>query len=234
MVRWWFRALGGTPDEEKAAFGGMKRFGRRLGDEVVASHLVFRVSRVTATKASPDPATLPHKQGRQASPQAAFAPGGTFHLEVLSRLRSLDDALTAKVRNALEIWTLLGAIGLRANRAGGSIWPLGDNAPRSASELRARLTQLQCSWPVRLADEKLGDQLAALRAAATDTISEPRWVFGAARDGRLASPLKLKLVRLDGRLRLLITAAEERFITEAQRGLKQAGKALGSVAWHSL
>src|ERR1043166_7335138 len=36
MVRWWFRALGGTPDQEKALFGGVHA-------GAVASRLVFRV-----------------------------------------------------------------------------------------------------------------------------------------------------------------------------------------------
>ena len=219
MARWWFRALSGSPDEEKAAFGGMKKFGRALSGQVVASHLVFRVLETNAARATPDPATLPHKAGGQSSPQAAFAPGGSFQLEVFSRYSSLPAHLIRKVESALEVWTLLGSLGLRANRAGGSLWPLGEAVPQTPADLRQRLDALGCNWPVYLASEELGQEVPALRAAATDTVSEPQWLFGSARRERLASPLKLKVVRLSGTLRLLITAPEERMIAEARRAL---------------
>lgn len=245
MVRWWFRALGGTPDEEKAVFGGMKRFGDKLKDEVVASHLVFRVSNVVARRASPDPATLPHKSGGQASPQAAFQAGARFHLEVFSRYGSLDSQLQHKVENALEVWTFLGSLGLRANRGGGSIWPADGSAPKTPAELRQRLNKLSCPWPVYLADTKVGNTVEALRAAATDTLNALPYIFGQTglrkkdleeihkQDShlltppftdherrRLASPLKIKLVRLDNQLRLLITAPREDIITRARAALK--------------
>jgi hypothetical protein len=244
VVRWWFRALGGSPDEEKAAFGGMKKFGRALAGQVVASHLVFRVLELNAVKAAPDPATLPHKPGGQSSPQPAFAPGGSFQLEVFSRYNSLPPDLTKKVESALEVWTLLGSLGLRANRAGGSLWPVGEAAPQTPPDLRKRLDAAGCTWPVYLAGEEVGQELPALRAAATDTLQRLPHLFGATGLGqrdleqiqkfspalvtgpfhpkdwrRLASPLKLKVVRLGGKLRLLITAPEERIIAEARRAL---------------
>lgn len=220
MVRWWFRALGGTPDEEKAVFGGMKRFGDKLKNEVIASHLVFRVRDIVARKASPDPATLPHKSGGLASPQAAFQAGARFRLEVFSRYGAIHPQLQRKVENALEVWTLLGSLGLRANRGGGSIWPADGSAPKTPAELRQRLNQLGCNWPVYLADTSVGKTVEELRAAATDTVSTPADIFGRARGGRLASPLKIKLVRLDNQLRLLITAPREDIITRAQAALK--------------
>ena len=69
MVRWWFRAARGTSDEEKEAFGGMKRFGTNLRENVNASRLVFRVSEVRAQRGRPDPSTLPHKQGARVAPR---------------------------------------------------------------------------------------------------------------------------------------------------------------------
>jgi hypothetical protein len=220
MVRWWFRVLGGKPDEEKTAFGGMKKFGQALAGKVVASHLVFRVSEVNAVKASPDPATLPHKSGGQSSPQAAFAPGGSFQLAVMSRYAPLGSDLEKKLENALEVWILLGALGLRANRAGGSLWPTGEGTPQTPADLRKSLDVHGCHWPVYLAGPEAGADLTALRAAATDTVSEPKWLFGSARKERLASPLKFKIVRLEGKLRLLIAAPEENMIIEARKALQ--------------
>jgi len=220
MVRWWFRQLGGTVDEEKEAFGGMTRFGQRLKGQVHASRLVFRVSNVRAERASPNPATLPHKQGGQSSPQAAFAPGATFHLEVFSRFGDLPASLQEKVGNALDVWLVLGALGLRANRSGGNVWPADGTAPQTPQALRTRLDELGCRWHVMLAGPEIGGSLEQLRAAATDTVNSPDWVFGYARGReRLASAIKFKVVRLEGHLRLLVTAPDQRVLDEARRCL---------------
>ncbi len=221
MVRWWFRTLGGTADEEKEAFGGMKKFGDRLANEVMASRLVFRVSQVRTQRANPNPLTLPHKQGGQGSPQAAFAPGATFTLEVFTRFGDLSTELERKVENALEVWLLLGAIGLRANRTGGNVWPADGSASATAAALRARLSEVGCRWPVMLAGPEAGSTLDQLRAAATDTVNGAAWVFGYARGrDRQASTLKFKIVRLAGRLRLLAFAPEQRVLDEARRALQ--------------
>jgi CRISPR/Cas system CMR-associated protein Cmr1 (group 7 of RAMP superfamily) len=220
MVRWWFRQIGGTVDEEKEAFGGMTHFGQRLQGQVNASRLVFRVSNARCERASPNPPTLPHKQGGQASPQAAFASGTTFHLEVFSRFGELEAGLQQKVENALEVWLLLGALGLRANRSGGNVWPAGEAAPRAPAELRASLVRNRCSWPLMLAGKDVGSTLDHLRAAATDTVNGAAWVFGYARGrDRLASALKFKIVRFGHELRLLAFAPEQRVLDEARRSL---------------
>jgi hypothetical protein len=218
MVRWWFRTLGGTADEEKEAFGGMMKFGRRLAGEVMASPLVFRVNQIRVQRASPNPLTLPHKQGGLGSPQAAFAPGATFTLEVFTRFGDLSPELERKTEKALEVWLLLGALGLRANRAGGNVWP-ASAAPATAAALRARLTELGCRWPVMLADSEVGSNLDQLRAAATDTVDGMPEIFGQVRGGRIASKVKFKIVLLESQLRLLVFAPEQRILDEARRAL---------------
>lgn len=218
MVRWWFRALGGTADEEKEAFGGMKRFGKHLANDVMASRLVFRVSQVRATRANPNPATLPHDP-RKLSPQAAFAPGATFRLEVFTRFGDLSPELERKVQNALEVWLLLGALGLRANRSGGNVWPANGSAPATPAALRTRLDELGCLWPVMLAGMEAGSTLDQLRAAATDTVDGMPDIFGRARGGRQASKVKFKVVRLDSQLRLLVAAPEQGILNEAKQAL---------------
>ncbi len=220
MVRWWFRTLGGTADEEKEAFGGMTRLGQKLRGQVNASRLVFRVSQVRAQRANPNPLTLPHKQGGQGSPQAAFAPGATFHMEVFTRFGDLSAGLERKVENALEVWLLLGALGLRANRTGGNVWPAIGTTPATAAALRARLNELGCRWPVMLAGPEVGSTLDQLRAAATDTVDGMPHVFGQVRGGRIASKVKFKIVRLEGSLRLLVFAPEQRVLDEARQALR--------------
>jgi CRISPR/Cas system CMR-associated protein Cmr1 (group 7 of RAMP superfamily) len=219
VVRWWFRALGGSPDEEKEAFGGMKKFGRQLAGEVMASQLVFRVSSARLVRAHPNPPTLMHDP-RKPSPQAAFAPGAAFTLEVFTRFGDLSADLERKVGSALEVWLLLGALGLRANRSGGNVWPAGGAAPVTPVALRARLTELGCRWPVMMAGLEAGSSVEQLRAATTDTVDGMPQVFGQVRGGRIASKVKFKIVRLEGRLRLLILAPEQRVLDEARRALR--------------
>ncbi len=221
MVRWWFRALGNSADDEKEAFGGIKKFGQRLKDQVNASRLVFRVGQIRARPApKPGIPTLPHKHGRQASPQAAFEPGASFKLEVFSRFGPLRNDLQARVEAALEVWLLLGALGLRANRGGGNVWPADGTAPATRSELRQRLDRFGCKWPVFLAGRDVGNTLEALRQAATDTVDGMPDVFGRARGGREASKVKLKIVRLDTQLRLLVTAPQMEILDRARAALR--------------
>jgi CRISPR/Cas system CMR-associated protein Cmr1 (group 7 of RAMP superfamily) len=230
MARWWFRALGGTSDEEKEAFGGLNRFGERTRLQVIASRLVVRVSSLQAKRAVPDPPTLPHKQGRQGSPQAAFAAGGRFRLLVSSRRGGFSPELVQKVTMSLDVWLLLGALGLRANRAGGSIWST-DGAPKNPGELRLELDRCGCSWGVSLAAVNLGNTAEDLRAAATNTVEGHPKVFGQARGGRLASAVKMKVIRFGTVYRLLLAARERNTLDEAKQILQQARKPLGQVKW---
>jgi CRISPR/Cas system CMR-associated protein Cmr1 (group 7 of RAMP superfamily) len=231
LLRWWFRTLDGAPDEEKSTFGGLNRFGQSTRGQPIASRLVVRVSSLQAKRAAPDPLTLPHKQGRQGSPQAAFAAGGRFVLEVSSRLDGLSPELARKVESALEVLLLLGGLGLRANRAGGSIWPADGAAPKSVGELRQRLDYCRCAWAVSLAGVNLGKTAEELRAAATNTVEGYPEVFGRARGGRLASAVKMKVIRFGSVYRLLLTARERRSLDQAKCILQQSRKPLGQSEW---
>ena len=225
MVHWWFRKLGGSLAEEKRVFGGMNGFASKEVPGTVASQVVFRLIQVDAKKSPQDPATLPHKTNPgHRSPKAAFSPGARFTLQVTNRFGKLDPALEAKLHHALEVWTLLGSLGLRANRAGGSLWPL-ESAPGNPQELSQRLQSLGCNWPVYIAGLEVGTTWEQLQKAATDTCSAPENVFGKVRGGRLSSPLKIKAVRLDGALRLLVTAPSDQIIQSAIQALKNKPEA---------
>lgn len=220
MAHWWFRKLGGSPAEEKSIFGGMNGFASREVPGTVASQVVFRLIQVDAKKSPQDPATLPHKTNHgDRSPKAAFSAGARFTLQVTNRFGKLDPVLEAKLHHALEVWTLLGSLGLRANRAGGSLWPL-DSAPSNPQELSQRLQSLGCNWPVYIAGPEAGATWEQLQKAATDTCSAPEHVFGKVKDGRLSSPLKIKVVRFDKTLRLLVTAPSDQIIQSAIQALK--------------
>jgi hypothetical protein len=71
-----------------------------------------------------------------------------------------------------------------------------------------------------VAGPEAGSTLDQLRAAATDTVDGMPEVFGQVRGGRVASRVKFKIVRLEGRLRLLVFAPDQRVLDEAKRALQ--------------
>src|SRR5258708_23485808 len=113
QLHWWFRALANSYTGEKAVFGGVH-------GGATASKVVIRVRQSGLPAEKADLATLPHKQGGQASRKKAFAPGTACELCILTRLGGLDARLKAAFDRTLEAWLLLGTLGLRATPAAGS------------------------------------------------------------------------------------------------------------------
>ncbi len=172
-----------------------------------------------------------HKGGARRS---AIPAGQTFTL-TLRRLPGCTATDWTEAQKAVKLWLLIGGLGLRCNRAAGSVWPTGDWAPKTEAELAQRLSELGCRWAVRLADARLGatkdDRDAtpdALRCAASDTVVNPE-VFGQALGGRIPSPTRMKVIWLGGKYRLLLTAKEATTLDRARQLL--AAKPLGRVQW---
>ena len=67
---------------------------------------------------------------------------------------------------------------------------------------------------------EVGSNLEQLRAAATDTVEGMPQVFGQIRDGRIASKLKFKVVKLRDGCVLLVFASDQRVLDEARLALK--------------
>ncbi|MDR1816585.1 MAG: type III-B CRISPR module RAMP protein Cmr1 [Puniceicoccales bacterium] len=129
QLRWWFRALGGTRDEETEIFGG-------LGDgDPAASRVVVRVSDLKRGAPWQPPRVDPNNPSSYvwyfASASAdkarwtadgALPPGTSFKLHILFR-RELPESLAAiggKFDNALKAFLALGGIGLRVTRGLGA------------------------------------------------------------------------------------------------------------------
>lgn len=145
QLHWWFRALGGKPLDENIIFGSIQ--------PVQASKIVVRVGNVQGQTREVD--TLPHKQGKQASPKWAFKPGASFELHLLERLGGLSAIHRAAFQRTLETWLLLGTLGLRATRASGSFsWePLTKDAyamPSSLNEWKTRCSELLKNAPLKI------------------------------------------------------------------------------------
>jgi CRISPR type III-B/RAMP module RAMP protein Cmr1 len=132
QLRWWFRALGGTPESETAIFGSA------AGDEGKGSAIRITVSDVIPGSAwsppsfSPNDATSyvwhfaresgksdkdPH--GPRWQTKGALKEGTNFLLN-LTFIRPLSGSLQQQFDDSLQAFLLFGAIGLRNTRGLGA------------------------------------------------------------------------------------------------------------------
>lgn len=170
QIRWWFRALGGTSEDERAVFGGVT-------GSALASSIVVRVCDVKPGKAwtPPEPLNLNSNSyvyyfARESGAagkglkrprwdrNAVIPPSTTFGLQIIQK-RSLAHGQQKLFDLALNCFLQLGAIGLRVSRGLGAF--VCDEVPFShelpnvlaarnfSCELRAK------SWdnPERIIDE---------------------------------------------------------------------------------
>ena len=127
-LRWWFRVLGGTRDEENVLFGAVH-------GSVLASAVVLRVNNVVPVF-GPEITFSPmsdkgylyyfakvsgNKDGvHRTQASHYFAPGTKFRLEVYLR-RVIDKDALDRLQSALLAFTTFGSLGLRATRGCGAL-----------------------------------------------------------------------------------------------------------------
>lgn len=209
-VRFWHRALFGAPDCNRV-------WGSASGNEGQGSRVSVRfVGSVPTTHAQPKPFLLPHKpepkrnERDRRGPRPALASGQQFELR-LQRLVGCTNDDWDHAQRAVKLWLLLGSLGLRSNRAAGSVWPGGDWVPRTREQLEAALHQLGLEgWSVALIGLEAQKSENELRKTASDTskgnnCSLNRQVFGDS-SPRQPSPTKFKVIQLCGASVLLATA----------------------------
>jgi hypothetical protein len=134
QLRWWFRALGGTPSDENAVFGG-------VAGNALASSLIIRIGDLKPGPVwtpphidpnSPDsyvwhfasvsgkaPGSGRSSLGPRWTSAGATPAKTTFTVHILQR-RPLAAALQSRFELALRCFLQLGAIGLRATRGLGA------------------------------------------------------------------------------------------------------------------
>ena len=164
QLRYWYRILhtnpAQAPHQEKEIFGGVH-------GKASSSPLITRVSDVKGdTRQVP---TLPHKQGGHAAPKKAYLAGTTFKLHLLERRQGLREDQAEAVKKATRGWLLLGGLGLRVTRTGGSLhW---EGMPTSPDQYQQMTEQLLQGTKVKAAVLNKDFQSAeAARTVATDTI----------------------------------------------------------------
>jgi len=233
QVRAWHRRAGLVPSPE-VVWG--KTDGGTLASKVGLSLLPGPQPTQT------DAVILPHKGG---TTRKAIPMGESFTLR-LTRLVDCGNSHWETAKKAVKLWLLLGGLGLRVNRAAGSVWPLDSPGeepwvPADEAGLKSLLLSLGYDKPVGLADAAIlrhrdlarepSDALK-LRRAASDTVSDRKYFGGI--DPRKLSPLKMKVVRFGGHdYRILLTGLSASDLIGARASLG-ASKALGSVEWRCL
>lgn len=203
-VRFWHRQLFGATDANRV-------WGSTNGDEGCGSRVALHFVGVVSVKhALPKPTMLPHKPNpSQRGPRSALAADESFTVR-LQRLVGCSRDDWDRARRALKLWLLLGCLGLRSNRAAGSVWPRDSWTLQTPTELRVLLQELGYAKPVQIAGWDKGVSANTLRETASDTVTStgrnhPR--FGGI-NPRQPSLTKFKVARLGGQHVLLITGPE--------------------------
>ena len=197
-VRFWHRALFGAADANRV-------WGNTNGNEGQGSRVALRLLKGPLSDKHPA-ALLPHDLKKSGRDRPSLRDGADFTLR-LQRLVSCTNDDWDHAQRAVKLWLLLGCLGLRSNRAAGSVWPEDNHAPNSPEELKARLQELGYTRPVQLAGWDKSLSADTLRETASDTVTStgrnhPR--FGGI-SPREPSPTKFKVARLGRQHVLLIT-----------------------------
>ncbi|MCI0536090.1 MAG: hypothetical protein L0Z50_12770 [Verrucomicrobiales bacterium] len=206
--RFWHRQLFGSADCNTV-------WGSTDGDLGSGSKIAVRL--VQTVPASPfQDEVLPHKENpRHRRGRPALRDESEFTV-ALQRLVGCTDAYWDHAQRTLNLWLLIGCIGLRSNRAAGSVWPTGNWVPRDAVVFSRALRDLGlASWSVALIGEKAGLPAAKLRETASDTIqgNQYRQIFGGINE-RFPSPTKFKVIHLSTGPCLLAAAARQEIVCE--------------------
>lgn len=157
-VRWWFRVLGGTAEQEREVFGGVH-------GGAMASKLVVRVSEVNVKQGGSiefrpmsDKGYLYYfakasgsKDGIHRTEQGHYVAEGS-ECKLSFMLRSEPSEVTSQLLvKAIDAFLLLGALGLRATRGCGC-FTVGD--PITRDELAERIGALSEKIMVRVIAEE--------------------------------------------------------------------------------
>ncbi len=213
QIRQWHRKAAFMPECDQV-------WGRTEG-VIIAS----RVSLTLAphqTLAHRNESILPHKQSAK---RDAIDSDQSFNL-IVRRLVGCPPDHWETAQKATKLWLLLGCLGLRSNRAAGSVWPIGDWVPNDETSLKVELTRLGYTHPVRIVSTARESTAADLRKVASDTVNGSHQYFGSI-NPRTSSPLKIKVIRLSEGCRLLLTGLDATQFADAKAvlGIKPLGRA---------
>lgn len=204
----WFRLLGGTFEQERKIFGGIKIKGSPYEDH--ASRLIVRISDIQGVIGNSP--TLPHKTGGKAAHKACYLPGVRFKLHLMTRLGGLEKDEKHNVQRTLHTWMLLGGFGTRATRGGGSLQAIEPHLASTPEEWDKIVQGLTQGSPVnasllpsyytnemtarKVISDTIGGQDDKRDGNNLEAIEHPLGVVTFGKEGkRKTSPLKLRVYR---------------------------------------
>ena len=200
-VRFWHRALFDPADANRV-------WGSTDGNEGQGSRVALRLTQCAVVGKHPAP-VLPHDLRKSGKDRMSVQAGESFTF-LLQRLVGCTLDNWDHAQKAVRLWLLLGCLGLRSNRAAGSVWPEGNWVPDDADALKEQLQELGYRRPVGLAGLDRSLSANTLRETASDTVTStgrnhPRFGGTSPRD---PSPTKFEVARLGRQHVLLITGPE--------------------------
>lgn len=208
-LRWWFRTLGGSAEQEKEVFGGVHNAAK-------ASAVTVRIAGFRRGPEWKPPhvnpndvasyvwyyASASNKKARW-TPQGALPPGSGFDL-ALGMRRPLPDALAARLDAALEAFLRFGSLGLRATRGLGSLHAAEFAGDAAAVRRAADRLLRPAGFRYELDDTALPNGEAAIRSIGdrlknrfrAEMSSEMRTALGwSLGKNRQASALRFRVLR---------------------------------------
>ncbi|MBR4612628.1 MAG: type III-B CRISPR module RAMP protein Cmr1 [Kiritimatiellae bacterium] len=212
QLRWWFRVLGGTPEQEKSLFGGVHKLPSETDDDehTAASKVIVRVRVLEQLYGQPQ--DLPRQNcpgyylfhfanasnkpkgaanGPRYQKEAWFAPDTSFEVSVAFRI-TLTQVEKELFDKTWQAFLMLGSLGLRQTRGLGAFSPDSPPAPQEVKKVLGQLADCQVpSWIVtpEIGDAFLGDWLEALIRLEATVGYFRQHGFSAGRTGGNATPL---------------------------------------------
>jgi RAMP superfamily protein len=224
QVRAWHREVA-RPDTVNRIWGS-------TAGKAGASRVALILDASSPARQATPTLLLPHDPRKPQGRRPALAAGQDFSLTV-QRLVGCQHSDWTAAQNAVKLWLLIGGLGLRVNRAAGSVWPVGNWVPQTSAQLREMLRNLKFLWPVRLVQTPVSTSSEELRRLASDTVKGRPELFGEIKPHRSPSPTKFKVIELDGQPRLLVTAAASVELMTVRTALSGPNKA-GRYPWEPL
>ena len=210
-LRWWFRTLGGTKDEEAEVFGGVQG-GAKRSKVAVRCCVAKPVHAQFQTPPSMSDlgylyyfATVSGEtKGIRIRPEAYFAPETRFSIQIEDG--GIPVNLDGKFWNAVECFIRLGTLGLRATRGCGAFAEKEDLRPRIDFQNWAKVFPSACgvvrlvsdeAFPsAKKAQECLGRWLRTVRRE-NHLSGRDRTALGYSKGSeRMSSALKLRPVKV--------------------------------------
>jgi CRISPR type III-B/RAMP module RAMP protein Cmr1 len=186
-LRWWFRCLGGSPQQEQEAFGGTQPT-RASSIQVRVSDVIIKATGQLPKPAQADPLAYilyfasisggegaNFGQGPRWTDQGSLGPGTTFVLRI-RQTRQLSSETGVIIRQSIEAFKHYGSIGLRITRGLGAL-QAQDITPTSRQALDESLRQK--GFAVKHRDRTYNDWKALMKEAGRVLKEEFRMKYGA-------------------------------------------------------